>query len=591
MPKSTSAEHVESRQDIEQIRRLILGKENRLVRETIKEEARNTVTGALTEALHDRQNQDGSIDKVLQPLVEDSVEKSVTHNRERLVSSLYPLVGSLVRKSVTAFLADFMEKTNQLIENSLTIKGLKWRIKAKQAGVSFAQYAASQTFVYRVEHILLIHRETGLLLNSVDLSHKGKSDPALISAMLTAINDFVGDSFLAGEDGLKEELQAVSTDNFNLLIKPGPSALVVAAVIGSPPQKVSDQLQLTLEEIHRLYINELNDFDGDNQTFKNSANLLRDCLLSEQKNTEESGKKIPWPAWTLLILALIYGGYQTMLWFNNNQLEGKIKQLAHQPGIIIKQLEVYGNNRIKLDILRDPDAITISGWFQEHGLAVNRLNISEHRYHSLDPEIIHMRARQILARYPGIASTWQNNRLTLSGALDIIEMEKLRNKLSIAGFAEPMNLSTAQLQLTPAFAPATDTATENKIKQQVFNTLVGQISSIQLDFAVASEAITPKMHLALQRIYRDISRLTPLAETLELSFGLLIIGSSDNTGNKAANRALSLQRAENTAQALQQLGLSKDKMYVTGLGQLDIAQVADTARKVMFNVIFIDKSQ
>lgn len=257
MQNSTETDQVGSDQQLEQIRSLILGKNSQVVTDSIKKDARNIVGNVLTEALHDRQKKDGSVSKVLQPLVEDSVANSVMHHSDRLVNSLYPLMGSLVRKYVTSFLTDFMEKTNQLIDNSFTIKGLKWRIKAWQAGVSFSQYVASQTFSYRVEHVLLIHRETGLLLSFVDLGKASKGDADLISSMLTAINDFVGDSFLDSEDGLKEQLQTVTTDSFNLLIKPGPSALIAAAVIGHPPQAVSNQLQITLEDIHRLYNNEI----------------------------------------------------------------------------------------------------------------------------------------------------------------------------------------------------------------------------------------------------------------------------------------------------------------------------------------------
>ncbi|WDE09567.1 OmpA family protein [Thalassomonas haliotis] len=587
MPKKPSPEQVEPQQDIAQVRALILGKENRLVTDTIKKEARNTVASVLTEALHDRQNKDGSVDKVLQPLVEEAVKHSVSHNRERLVSSLYPLVGSLVRKSVTAFLADFMEKTNQLIENSLTIKGIKWRIKAWQSGVSFAQYAASQTFVYRVEHILLIHRETGLLLKAVDLHDGGKSDPDLVSSMLTAINDFVGDSFLANEDGLKEQLQSVNTDNFSLLIKPGPCALVVAAVIGNAPQKVSDQLQLTLEEIHRLYIDELNNFDGDDQGFENSENLLRDCLLSEQKTLEAGVKKITWPAWLLLLLALIFAGFQAITWFGNKQLAEKILQLDQQPGIMINQVNVVGKNEVVLDVFRDPDAVAIETWFQENGLTIGGLKLSQRHYYSLDPAILLIRAQKLLAPYPDININWQNNILSLSGTLELIKTEKLFNALSTAGFSQGVNLNTQALHLVSAITAAT----EKEIKQQVFNTLIGRISSIQLDFAVASEAVTPNMQLSLQSIYQDISRLTLLAQALELNLGLIITGSSDNTGNKTTNQALSLKRAENIAQALNQLGLDKSKMFVTGLGQINIAGVSNTARKVMFNVIVTDKGK
>ena len=68
------------------------------------------------------------------------------------------------------------------------------------------------------------------------------------------------------------------------------------------------------------------------------------------------------------------------------------------------------------------------------------------------------------------------------------------------------------------------------------------------------------------------------------------MGSSDSSGNKAANNRLSIKRAANTADILEGMGLSKEKMYVTGLGQIDITDIKNTSRKVMFNVLFVSES-
>ena len=559
-----------------------MGKENSRITKSIQKDARSLVADVITEALHDRQKKDNSVNKVLQPFVEESVKQSVAHNSEQLVSSLYPLVGSLVRKSVAAFLSDFMEKTNQLLENSLTIKGLKWRFKARQSGVSYAQYAASQTFVYRVEHVFLIHRETGLLLNTVALEHESKSNADIVSAMLTAINDFVGDSFLSDQEGQKEQLQSVSTDNFNLLIKPGPSALVVAAVSGNPPQSISNQLQLTLENIHSLYFDELNRFNGDNEDFNSADNLLRDCLLSEQKEIVAKQKKTPWLAWLIVLLVVIYVGYQSFNWFKSAQLHEKIMQLDSQPGIIIKQLKIKQLDDITLDVLRDPDALNIHDWLKDNALNPAQLTITERNYHSLDQQILQQRAQRIVSAYPNISASWKNHSLMLTGTIDLIKTEQLRNTLAIAGFTEGENLNTEQLNLVSN----TPSSTHKEIKQQLFDQLVGRIASIQLNFSVASENITPQMQPSLQRLYLYIQQLTPIAKELNIDFGLLILGSSDNTGNKSTNNILSMKRANNTAEILQRKGIAKDRMYVVGLGQIDIKNISSTARSVMFNVIY-----
>ncbi len=582
MPTDAATEHTESEQQLEKVRELLLGKENCRITASIQKDARSIVAGVITEALHDRQQKDHSVDKVLQPFVEDSVKHSVAHNSEQMVSSLYPLVGSLVRKSVAAFLSDFMEKTNQLLENSLTIKGLKWRFKARQSGVSYAQYAASQTFVYRVEHVFLIHRETGLLLNTVALDNESKSDADIVSAMLTAINDFVGDSFLPTQEGPKEQLQSVSTDNFNLLIKPGPSALVVAAVSGNPPQSISNQLQLTLERIHSLYFDELNNFNGDNQHFDTADNILRDCLLSEEKIKPSHKKKTPWFAWSIVLLILLYAAYQTFSWVKSTQLHKKIMLLDSQPGVIIKQLKINQLDNIKLDILRDPDAVNITDWLNSNELQPSTFTIVERSYHSLDQKILQQRAQRIISAYPSISSTWQNNSLALAGTLDLIKTEQLINALAIAGLTQGENLTTAQLQLTST----EHIATSQQIKQQLFNQLIGRIASIQLNFSVASGDITAKMQRSLNRLYQYIKQLAPIADDLGIDFGLLIMGSSDNTGNKAANDILSMNRANNTADILLSKGIAKDKIYVVGLGQIDIVNISSTSRSVMFNVIY-----
>ncbi|KXJ57508.1 MAG: hypothetical protein AXW17_03125 [Colwellia sp. Phe_37] len=582
MPTDAATDHADSEQQLEKVRTLLLGKENSRITKSIQKDARSLVADVITEALHDRQKKDNSVNKVLQPFVEESVKQSVAHNSEQLVSSLYPLVGSLVRKSVAAFLSDFMEKTNQLLENSLTIKGLKWRFKARQSGVSYAQYAASQTFVYRVEHVFLIHRETGLLLNTVALDHESKSNADIVSAMLTAINDFVGDSFLSDQEGQKEQLQSVSTDNFNLLIKPGPSALVVAAVSGNPPQSISNQLQLTLENIHSLYFDELNRFNGDNKDFNSADNLLRDCLLSEQKEIVAKQKKTPWLAWLIVLLVVIYVGYQSLNWFKSAQLHEKIMQLDSQPGIIIKQLKIKQLDDITLDVLRDPDALNIHDWLKDNALNPAQLTITERNYHSLDQQILQQRAQRIVSVYPNISASWKNHSLMLTGTIDLIKTEQLRNTLAIAGFTEGENLNTEQLNLVSN----TPSSTHKEIKQQLFDQLVGRIASIQLNFSVASENITPQMQPSLQRLYLYIQQLTPIAKELNIDFGLLILGSSDNTGNKSTNNILSMKRANNTAEILQRKGIAKDRMYVVGLGQIDIKNISSTARSVMFNVIY-----
>lgn len=587
MVKNTSSDTDENdKQQLEQLRALILGQDMSLVSNKLKAEARNVVGDVLAEAIHDRQKKDGAINKVLQPLVENSVENSVENNSERMVSSLYPLVGSLVRKSVTAFLTDFMEKTNQLIENSFTFKGIKWRINAWQSGVSFAQYVASMTFVYRVEHVLLIHRETGILLKSVDYDSEIKSDADLISSMLSAINDFVGDSFIADEDGIKEQLQTVSTDSFTLLIKPGPEAIVVAAVSGNPPHAISNQLQLTLEDIHQMYFNELRHFDGDCSNFDNTDGLLRDCLLSEQKADTENKKKTPWFAWIIVGLIIILFSLNLYLWQKEKQLANQIQMLDNLPGVIVKSIHVSSLNDVSVDLMRDPDAINIENWLKENEIEILNLRLNERPFVSLNPEIALLRAKRVIQKYPNVLMQTKDNIIHLSGRIDVIQKEALLNQLFISGFSEGRNLAATRLKTkTSLIKPSNDLSA----KLQIFKQIIGRISAAQLNFSVASAEITPDMALTLSHLTENMSHIDRLANELNFDVTLLIMGASDTTGNKAANSNLSIKRAENAATSLNSLGISWKRMFITGLGQIESVSDKSTSRKVIFNVLYASK--
>jgi outer membrane protein OmpA-like peptidoglycan-associated protein len=403
--------------------------------------------------------------------------------------------------------------------------------------------------------------------------------------MLTAINDFVGDSFQTNIDGLKEQLQTVSTDSFNLLIKPGPDAVIVAAVTGTPPQQVSEQLQITLEEIHKLYMEEFDKFKGDNAPFENSENQLRDCLLTEEKTSKLSSNKKPWFAWFLIIIVTIFLGINLNNWYQFEQLNKLIMEIDQQPGIVVQNIKVNSKKDITLDVMRDPDAISIQEWFNSHQLSFENISLKERRYRSLSPEILKRRAETILSRYSNLSRQWKGEELSLLGNININELQELTAKLTAAGI--PIN----QLNFKSLTLNSSDELAESvNITQQIFKELVGKISTIQLGFDIGSNKITPLMQIDLQLLADQFIYLRKLAKQLNIDVGLLLMGSSDNSGNRSTNNKLSIARAENTATVLSRLGLNRSQMFVTGLGQIDIKDVKYTSRKVMFNIIYVDKA-
>ena len=92
----------------------------------------------------------------------------------------------------------------------------------------------------------------------------------------------------------------------------------------------------------------------------------------------------------------------------------------------------------------------------------------------------------------------------------------------------------------------------------------------------------------LQDVVGRYHQLQQLAKTLNYKIALVIMGTSDQSGNKQQNTSLSQQRASNTEAALMMLGLSASDIYAVGLGQIEASEVSTAARKVLFNVIYLD---
>ncbi|WP_158771762.1 OmpA family protein [Paraglaciecola sp. L1A13] len=573
---------------LQELRRILFGKNNQHLTDALRHNAREIVSDVFSEALKDRQDKDGSVKKVMAPLVDKSVEYSVTNRKEQFVGYLYPIVGSVVRKSVTAFLSEFIERTNQLLENSLTIKGLTWRIKARQAGVPYANYVASQTFNYRVEQVFLIHRETGLLLRNVSYNQQYSEDADLISSMLTAINDFVSDSFKPNIEGREQTLNIVKTDDFTLVLKAGPSAVLVAAVTGNMPQKIADQLQLTIEELHSLYEKQLHEFKGDAAPFVDCDQQLMDCLVSELKETAKQKKSKPWMAWSILlfvVLGLSYYAYK--LWIFQDYVE-QIQAINEQPGIMLVQLERKGIQQIKMDVMRDPSAKPIIKWLSEQNVPTKIISLNEKSYLSLEPQIVQERVNVVAAQFPSITVTRQGESTRLIGKLNQPQFNKLNLALSkLPGLTDAQTMLQDVEVTSPERVNIDDSAD--------FNTLIklkiGQINSTSIEFAIDSTELSPQAREKLAAITAQAKSLLMLASKVHIDVNFLLIGASDTNGSQSYNEMLSVKRAQTVKDAIQDGGIPADKLNAIGIGVIDLPAASNDTRKVLFNVITTQAAQ
>ena len=574
--KGLSPDQVDN--SLDKIRELIVGQDDKYVHQVIKRDAKGLVTDVVSEALHERETKDGSVNKVLVPLVEKSLHRSIDANSEKIVGTLYPLVGALVRKAVSAFLIDFVERTNALIENSLSPKSLSWRFKAWQSGVRYSEYVASQVYQYQVQQLFIIHRETGTLLQTISSDPSRTKDADLISSMLVAINDFVADSFSSSNEEAENELGEIKTGDFTLLIKLGPQAILVAAVVGVVPPEIRSKLQQALEDFHHFYQVPLQEYNGDNAPFSGSETLLNDCLVSAKK--EEAKGKRKYLAGSLIIgCGLLFVAYLGFLRMQLAFLQDKIVGLSPPAGIILTSSKIEDGN-VELDILRDPFAQSPHDWLESNKINTHNLIINEAPFASLHNGIIRKKLDQLVDATPEInASTTPDDVILLEGKLTIDAYNHFIRELNAISGISQLNLDTSGISLN-----MNNNSNAESVNYASLKSLAGQISSIQINFELNQEEIDTKQLPAIKHLAQQLLQLQDMAQQLNLSVAVFIMGASDNSGSAAHNLALSKLRANNVKEALLAMNIDPGILFPMGLGQLSLNE-ASMGRTVFVNVL------
>lgn len=573
MNNSATAASTSADSSMEKIRELVIGKDDKFVQQAVQRNAKNMVVDVVSEALHEREGQDGSVNKVLVPLVERSLHRSIEANSEKIVGTLYPLVGTLVRKAVSAFLVDFVERTNALIEHSLSPKSITWRLKAWQAGIRYSEYVASQVYQYQVQQIFVIHRETGTLLHTVANDPDRTKDADLMSSMLVAINDFVADAFHTAEQDTDNDIDEIKTEAFTLLTKIGPQAIIVAAVSGSVPPEIRAKLQVTLEEFHRFYQKPLQDYQGDNSSFAGCETLLTDCLVSERKDTSTKKKSLLMGG-IVIGVALLAIIYLIFVRLELSLLQSDINELPRPAGIVVTSNRVQ-DGQVHLDVMRDPSAVSINEWLRQHSIDAQVLSINESPYASMSQDVIQQKLANVLVQYPSL--TYLNNEL--SGSLTAYEAKQFERALAAIPGIDTLAISVDKITVV------TPNLSENTATEALLTALSGKLATKPIIFAPNQANVSAAQMDDITFVAGVIRQLQALAKQQQREMTLFVLGASDHTGASAHNQQLSESRAYSVIQALESLNIETRSLIPIGLGQVELAK-PEMGRSVFFHVLF-----
>lgn len=375
---------------LQQLRHLLIGREQAQI-EAIRLRLDDPhlhsedLSRSIAEAIGIRAKQDRKLQTTLQPLIEEALRISVARDPGMLATSLFPIIGEAVRKAVAHALQGMFDSLNQMLDRGLSPESWRWRFEAWRSGKSYGQIALTRSLGYRVEQVFLIHRETGLLIGHVMFTDGVVQDADLISGMLTAIQDFVRDSFGPKKS---DELEVMVVGEFKLWLQHGPLALMAAVVSGQPPPELREVLVREVEAIHRDFGAALRDFDGDASSLAGAEVHLRRCLLGGQRVRAKKSYRAVWLAAGVVALALF--ALFALRVRDNRRWAQYVDRLQQQPGIVVIRSERpwFG---YRVNGLRDPLAVDPVSLLA--GANVPEKKVAEHwePYLSLDPHFAEMR--------------------------------------------------------------------------------------------------------------------------------------------------------------------------------------------------------
>jgi OOP family OmpA-OmpF porin len=540
----------------DQLRNLLVGPEQQRLVDLQKKvsDLPTAVADVLPKAVKHASRENSQLREALMPLTEENIVQSVKRNPRTLADALFPIIGPATRKAIAEALGAMVQSLNQTLEHSFSVQGLKWRIEGWRTGKSFAEVVMLKTLVYRVEQVFLIHKETGLLLHHVAAAGTVTEDADMVSGMMTAIQDFVQDSFQGGKADKSGTLDTFRVGDLVVWIEQGALAIVEGVMRVKTPEDLRLIFHQALEKIHNDFGTELKEFQGDAALFEGVRPELQSCLQAQYGAGQEEAKpksrlKPLHVIGAVLLLALLVGGF---FWVREyRRWNAYVTRLKSEPGLVLIGAD-RGWFGYSVRGLRDPLAADPNTFAADASLNPQKIEASWEPYHSLSSEFIKRRAQHVLQPPASIALTYDDG------------------KLSAAGVASREWISQSRL-LARALPGVNEYRDENVVEagRQELNVLKQKLETITVRFQENSSQLVPGQETAIDELIAGFRQLYQLAPGSAREMKVQIIGHTDTTGTEHVNLPLSRERAE----AIRALLAAK----VEGMGTVEIVGMGTSA--------------
>mgnify|MGYP002780399861 FL=1 len=559
--------------ELEELRSLLLGIEtsklNHIYERIDEIEVKpEDISKALPQAVILRTMQDKQLSEAFVPTIEQAIESSIRKDFNVLSNTIFPIIAPATRRAISSALGEMIQSLNQTLEHSLSPQSFKWRLEARQTGKSFAEIVLLRTLIYRVEQVFLIHKETGLLLQHIVAPQVAMQDPDLVSAMLTAIQDFVKDSFHVQKD---EMLRTLQFGELTIWIEEGPFAVLAGIIRGNAPQELRLSFKNSVEKIHLRLDRQLNSFTGETEVFSEAVPYLEDCLEARYQIPAQKNYSYAYALAGLITLVVGAWGFFTIR--DQYRWDAVVENLSAQPGIAITKAE-HRNGRYIINGMRDPLAVDPNEILRRYHINGKFVNSKWIPFVSLEPEFVVKRAQQLLKPPKSVSLSFDNETGTLTAT----------------GSAPKKWI--LETQRTWRFIPGVIQYQENNLVDlslEKLNTYRKQLEERVLLFENGSTDLLPSETSELPKLATEVKKLLEVADSFGKDVKIQIIGHTSITGGEEQNKQLSQQRASKVQDFLVSQGINKANLKIIGVGSTQSKNKQDMTRARRISLkIFIE---
>jgi outer membrane protein OmpA-like peptidoglycan-associated protein len=570
--EDNNEEDKEKANEFLQLRELIIGEKQLAQLDQLDSNKTQFVADVISEAIQERNRQDQSISTALSVSIQGVLQRSIKDNPQQIADTLFPIIGPAIRKSVAAALAEMVQSLNHLLENSLSARSLSWRYQAWRSGSKYAEFVLLKTLKYRVEQVFFICRESGLLIQSVHAGDVKYEDPDLVSSMLSAINDFVKDSF-ANQELSIDRLQ-FGDQSLHIIV--GPHAILAASAKGTVGDSVHVKLQDTLESLHQNHAVKLKSFDGDKDDWRVIIPDLEACLLSKSISKDKSGT--PWLAIIAILFGILYFAFlQYKSYVYDREASQIIDSIKHSEGYVITDWRL-DNDVLSIDAVRFADKAPLAAYVRNFSNATSelKLQILEQELSPLSKDMQLLFIKDLLRDIKTIEIKWLNQQLYISGSMNQDEFDKLRQSVFFAKYNHSIN--TIDLEIT--------TIDPQKALLEQYNKALTAVNSSVILFSYGSVELSDDMRPVINNLSHHIKILREISPEIGKQVDqILLLGYADSKGAGKSNNMLSLKRAASVKNILVHNGIPEHLLFVWGQGDIEGLPVSESQqRRVSVNV-------